>query len=143
LKMPLGRSSFTFPGLAAAAIDQVLSRLPKMGRRFLEQGASLQRRLEAALGERGVLLHPPYSRPAPKHMGALFTPFDPACTAIFNVLEVPVTVLPTGFDPAGLPVAVQVVGSRGMDHVTLAAAQALEDHFGGWKRATAPRRSAS
>ena len=67
----------------------------------------------------------------------MLTPFDPACTAVFNVLELPVTVVPTGFDPRGLPVAVQVIAARGRDHVTIAAAQALEDRFGGWVRATA------
>jgi fatty acid amide hydrolase 2 len=137
VKLPLGRSAFTFPALAVAAMDNLLTRLPKMGQRFIDGARALQARLEALLGDRGVMLHPPYTRPAPLHMRALLTPFDPACTAVFNVLELPVTVVPTGFDREGMPVAVQVIGGRGKDHVTIAAAQALEDHFGGWKRATA------
>lgn len=137
VKLPLGRSSFTFPALVVAAVDQLLTRLPKMGQRFIDGARALQARLEGLIGDRGVLLHPPYTRPAPPHRQALLTPFDPTCTAVFNVLEYPVTVVPTGFDPHGMPVAVQVVSGRGKDHVTIAAAQALEDQFGGWKRATA------
>ncbi len=137
LRLPLGRSAFTFPALVVAVADQLLTRLPKMGRRFIEGGRALQAKLEDLLGDRGVLLHPPYTRPAPLHMRAMLTPFDPACTAVFNVLEFPSTVVPTGFDPVGMPVSVQVVSGRGKDHVTLAAAQALEDRFGGWRRATA------
>lgn len=137
LRLPFGRSPYTFPALAVAALDRLLTRLPKLGGRFIATGRALQAKIEDLLGPRGVLLHPPYSRPAPRHLEAMLTPFDPACTAVFNVLELPVTVVPTGFDPRGLPVAVQVIAARGNDHVTIAAAQALEDRFGGWVRATA------
>ena len=47
------------------------------------------------------------------------------------------SVVPTGMHE-GLPVAVQVLGLPGADHVTLAAAQVIEDRFGGWRRATVP-----
>jgi fatty acid amide hydrolase 2 len=97
-------------------------------------GASLTN-IEAAIGPHGVLLHPPYSRPAPYHRDSWRTPLDAACTAIFNVLELPVTVVPMGLGKGRLPLAVQVVGARGADAVTLAAAAALEDTFGGWVRA--------
>lgn len=137
LRLPFGRSAYTFPALAVAALDRALARLPRLGRRFVEAGRALQARLEQLLGPHGVLLHPPYSRPAPRHHEALLTPLDPACTAVFNVLEMPVTVVPTGFDPERMPVSVQVVAARGKDHVAIAAAGALEERFGGWVRATA------
>jgi len=136
LRLPFGRSHFTFPALAIAFADNLVQKLPKLGKRFVEQGARLKARIDEALGERGVLLHPPYTRPAPRHMAAMLRPFDPACTAVFNVLEMPGTVVPTGFDSDGLPIAVQILGMRGGDHVTLAAAQVIEDAFGGWRRAT-------
>jgi fatty acid amide hydrolase 2 len=82
-----------------------------------------------------VLLHPPYSRPAPRHRDSWRTPFDAACTAIFNVLELPVTVVPVGFEHRGLPLGVQVGAARGNDALTLAVAKALEEDFGGWVRA--------
>lgn len=142
LRLPFGRSHFTFPALAIAVLDRLVQKLPKATKRFVEQGARLAKTLRELLGERGVLLHPPYTRPAPRHHGALLTPFDPACTAIFNVLEMPGTVVPTGMHVGspgerGLPVSVQILGLPGADHVTLAAAQVVEDRFGGWQRATA------
>lgn len=137
LRLPFGRSHFTFPALAIAFLDNVVQKLPKAGKRFVEQGARLRARIDEVLGERGVLLHPPYTRPAPPHLRPMLTPLDAACTAVFNVLELPGTVVPTGFDADGLPVSVQIIGVRGADHVTLAAAQIIEDHFGGWARATA------
>ena len=91
--------------------------------------------MESALGANGVVLHPPYSRPAPRHHGAWRTPFDAACTAVFNVLEFPSTHVPVSMSRKGLPVGVQVVGSRGHDGLTLAVAAALEADFGGWRRA--------
>jgi fatty acid amide hydrolase 2 len=135
-RLPFGRSRFTFPALTIAVLDKLVQRLPKATKRFIEQAARLRARIAELLGDRGVLLHPPYTRPAPRHGGALLTPLDPACTAIFNVLEMPGTVVPTGFDESGLPVAVQILSVPGADHVTLAAAQVVEDHLGGWQRAT-------
>jgi fatty acid amide hydrolase 2 len=95
----------------------------------------LQAELEALLGPGGVLLYPPYSRPAPRHGTPLLTPFDFVCTALFNVLEFPSTVVPIGFDGDGLPLSVQVVGRRGNDRLTVAVAETLESAFGGWQRA--------
>ena len=39
------------------------------------------------------------------------------------------------FDAGGLPVGVQVLGSRFSDHVTLAVGKALEEAYGGWRPA--------
>ena len=39
------------------------------------------------------------------------------------------------FADAGVPLAVQVVGRRGADHLTVAVASELERAFGGWRRA--------
>ena len=44
----------------------------------------------------------------------------------------PATVVPMGLDEHGLPLSVQVVATHGRDHLTLAAALALEEAFGGW-----------
>jgi len=135
LRLVLGRSDYTLPTVMLA-----LSELAKpfIGAR-LARGAALARELqaelEAALGPSGVLLHPPYTRAAPKHRRALLTPFDFICCGLFSVLEFPVTQMPLGFQKDGLPIGVQVVAARGGDHLTLAVAQALEDHFGGWVRA--------
>ncbi|MBL8741615.1 MAG: hypothetical protein JNK04_10995, partial [Myxococcales bacterium] len=95
----------------------------------------LRDELAALLGDRGVILHPPYTRPAPRHHDVWRTPLDATYTAIFNVLESAITVVPIHWD-AGLPVAVQVIAAPGRDHVSVRAAEALEEEFGGWRLAT-------
>ena len=129
------------PRFAAATLGLVaLERFSKpLERRTLGRApaiAEIQAGLEEVLGPRGVILHPPYSRPAPRHLWPLLTPFDAVCTALFSVTGLPGTVVPVGFDERHLPVGVQVIGRRGADRLTLAAARALEDAFGGWTPAT-------
>ena len=135
LLYPLGRSSFVLPTLVTMLSESLVRRLPIGFSSFLARLDRLRDELDAQLGDDGVILHPPYSRPAPRHKLALLTPFDAECTALFNVLGYAVTVVPVGFDEEGLPVAVQVIARRGNDHLTLAAAAVIERHFGGWRRA--------
>ena len=135
LRLALGRSHHTLPALVIAALEELAAKAPGTVDRAVADGLALRDELERVLGRRGVILHPPYTRPAPRHRGPMLTPFDFVCTGLFNVLELPATVVPTGFGPAGLPRSVQVVGGRGLDHLTLAVASALEQEFGGWQRA--------
>jgi fatty acid amide hydrolase 2 len=136
LKFPFGKSRHSFPPLAVSLVDKLVSKIPVDRAKIIREGEALRAELEEAMGERGVILFPPYPRPAPIHHDAWRTPFGAQCTAIFNVMEFPVTVVPTGFDANGMPLSVQVIGKRRNDHVTIAAATALEEHFGGWILAT-------
>ena len=77
-------------------------------------GKRLKQKRTAVLGDDGILLHPPYPRTAPRHHAALFSPYAPAYTAIFNVMENPVTTIPVSFCAKGLPIGVQIVGAWGM-----------------------------
>jgi fatty acid amide hydrolase 2 len=133
----VGRASVTVPALGLALLERLSARLPARLSARVPQVATLQAELEAALGPNGVILHPPYTRPAPVHNAPLLTPFDFVCTSVFNILEFPATVVPTGFDRRGLPVGVQVAARRGRDALTLAVAAALEQDFGGWRPAMA------
>jgi fatty acid amide hydrolase 2 len=128
-----GRSGHTLAGLVLAGLDELSSKFPGQMARYVDEGRALQAELEDALGDRGVLLHPPYSRPAPWHRAVWRTPFDFACTAIFNVLEFPVTQVPVRLSAWNVPIGVQVAGSRGADAVTIAAAAVIEAEFGGWR----------
>lgn len=134
-KLAVGRSHHTFPALVVVAAEKLTKLVPSQTQAMVDAGRALQAELEEVLGPQGVLLHPPYTRPAPRHYAPLLTPFDFVCTGLFNVLEFPSTTVPVGFDRKGLPVAVQVIARRGNDHLTIAAASALEDAFGGWRRA--------
>jgi fatty acid amide hydrolase 2 len=128
----LGRSPYTLPSLALVLLEMVPKLLPAQGQRFLALGAALRRELVSLIGPRGLMLFPSHTRPAPFHARPLLVPWSAAYTAIFNVMELPVTQVPLGLNAAGVPLGVQVVGVHGNDHVTIAAALALEKDFGGW-----------
>ncbi len=132
-----GRASVTVPALALALLERATSFLPRSLGRGAPTPAALRTELEAQLGPRGVLIVPPYTRPAPRHRMALLTPFHFLGTGVFNLAELPVTQVPTGFDHRDLPLGVQVVGRRGNDRLTLMVAAVLEEAFGGWRRAMA------
>lgn len=140
LKLPLRRSRFTSVALMMSMLEPLFRVFPPVVRHLVQAGAQLRVELEDALGPRGVLLHPPYSRPAPRHRAPMLTPFDFTLAGIFNVLEFPVTSVPTGFTRRGLPLGVQIAARRGNDHLTMAVAHALEREFGGWTCAD-PRRA--
>ncbi len=135
LRHVIGRPRYSWDALLVTAGESLGARLPGLKRRYLEEGRALRRQLDDLLGDHGVLLHPPYTRPAPRHRGAWTTPFHPSFTAIFNVMQNAVTVVPTGFDSRGLPVAVQVIARQGNDHLCIAAAAAIEQALGGWQMA--------
>jgi fatty acid amide hydrolase 2 len=119
----------------------MLKRLPRSlsdMQKYVDRLAHVRQQLDERFGDDGVMIYPPYSRPAPRHNMPLLTPFDSEVTAVWNVLGYPVTGVPIGFSQQGLPVAVQVVARRGQDHLTLAVAAALEQRYGGWVRAEPP-----
>ena len=126
------RSPYTLPSLMLVLLEKLPKLLPAEGQRFLGLGAELRRELCELIGPRGVMLFPSHTRPAPFHMQSLLRPWNWAYTAILNVMELPVTQVPLGLNAAGVPLGVQVVGVHGNDHVTIAAALALEHDFGGW-----------
>lgn len=127
-----GRSRHSGLPLVVCLLEALLGGIPSDYARALARLAERRQALEARLGPRGVILHPPWSRPAPHHRAALLGPFDWACTALFNALELPATVVPVGSGHHGLPTAVQVVGRRGDDARTIAVARLLERQLGGW-----------
>ncbi|MCB9547240.1 MAG: amidase [Myxococcales bacterium] len=126
------RSPHTLPSLVLAGLEGLVARLPGRQARFLEESAALRAEIDAALPPGTLWLHPPYSRTAPRHLSPLLTPFDWVHTGLMNVLGLPATQVPLGLDRRGLPLGVQVAGRWHEDHLTIAAALALEEAFGGW-----------
>ncbi len=127
-----GRSPHTVAALGLAVLEEIPKLLPSQAEQAVRAGAELQREVEEALGDDGVLLFPSHAIPAPRHLRSLFPPFRFGYTAVWNVLELPATQVPLGLDARGVPLGVQVVSRRGNDHVTIAVAQALEREEGGW-----------
>lgn len=64
--------------------------------------------LKRLLGDNGVLLYPSHPTLAPYHNEPLFRPLNFTYTAIFNALGFPVTQVPLGLAPNGLPLGIQV-----------------------------------
>ncbi len=133
----LGRPRYSVPTLALVGLERIARPFEALLTRGAPPVARLQRDLEELLGPRGVLLHPPYSRPAPRHVWPMLTPFDAICTSLFSITGLPSTAVPVGFDSRHLPVGVQVVGRRFNDRLTLAAARVIESACGGWTPAPA------
>ncbi len=133
LRLAAGRARFTFPALMFALMDTAPFLTDAAAQLLAREGRRLAESLERRLGEDGVLLLPVHPRAAPRHRAPYFRPFDFAYTAIMNLARVPATAIPAGLNRAGLPLAVQVAARRGNDHLTIAAALALEADLGGWR----------
>lgn len=134
LKVGFGRGDYTFPNLVVS-LAEMSERGEKDHSQALQDVASMVKALDDRLGEQGILLLPPHPRVAPKHLAPLWSPFDFSYTAIFTVLGHPATSIPTGLNAEGVPLGVQAVARRGMDHLTISCAVFLEQALGGWKPA--------
>ena len=132
IKSTWGGSQFTVPGIILALTEQLPRYMKKHTKAMIEAGNQLRYQLNEILDENTVLLFPPYVAPAPRHNKPLLPPFNWVYTAIINVLELPVTQVPLGLSPSGLPLGVQVIGGHGNDALTIALANLLEKEFGGW-----------
>jgi fatty acid amide hydrolase 2 len=132
IRWVLRRSPHTLPALVLVGIEKVTQLMPKQVEQMIRLGEALREELTARIGIDGVLLYPPHARPAPRHYKPLWPPFNWVYTAIFNVMQFPVTQVPLGLNAEGLPLGVQVASIPGHDHVTIAVALELEKAFGGW-----------
>ena len=132
LKWLVGRSPHTLPALLLAVTEPITTVFPKRTARLVALGRALKRQVVQALGSDGLMLYPPHPTPAPRHIVPMIRPFNWTYTALLNVLELPVTAVPLGLDAKGMPLGVQVAASPGNDHLTIAAALALETDLGGW-----------
>ncbi len=134
LRWALRRSDHTLPALVLAAVEDLRPLVPSGDKRraLVAEGIALRERIDELLRPNALLLYPSHTRPAPRHYEPLLRPFGWTYTAIFNVLELPVTQVPMGLSQAGLPLGIQVVGANGNDHLTIAAALELEREHGGW-----------
>jgi fatty acid amide hydrolase 2 len=128
----LGASEHTLPAIGLALLEKMPALQGEEARRLAALGPALRGQINEALGDRGVLLFPPYTRTAPRHNTPIWFPIQWMYTAVFNAVGLPVTETPLGLDATGVPLGVQVVGAPGGDATTIAVARALEHDFGGW-----------
>jgi fatty acid amide hydrolase 2 len=131
----VGRPRYSWTALFFLA-GEVLERKDARGlERALGRLVAMAQRVAALLGDDGVLILPVHPRVAPRHGTAVLRPFDFLYTAALNALRLPATVVPMGFDADGLPLAVQIAAADGGDHLTLAAAAAIEQESAPWRAA--------
>lgn len=131
-KWVVRRSDHTLPALLLSVMEGLPKLTPGRTRRYAAQGRELKSELVDRLGPEGLLLYPPYPTAAPKHYKPMWPPFNWVYTAIWNTMEMPVTQIPMGLNEQGLPVGVQAAAAHGNDHLTIAAALAIEEDCGGW-----------
>ena len=134
IRWAFGASEATIPALVLAFIEDIPARLlPGRHAALLRTAAALRASVHETLAAaNGVLILPAQPGVAPLHDEAWLRPHNCGYTGFWNVLEVPATAVPMGLDGRGLPVAVQVVGGRGYDQLTVAVACALEAAGAGW-----------
>ncbi|CAL1260760.1 unnamed protein product, partial [Larinioides sclopetarius] len=85
------------------------------------------------LDEDTIMLMPSLPFTAPYHHEGFLLGNNVCYTGIFNILGLPSTSCPIGFNKKGMPIGIQIVGSKNNDPLTLACAVELEKGFGGWK----------
>ncbi|KAI6659127.1 Fatty-acid amide hydrolase 2 [Oopsacas minuta] len=90
-------------------------------------GQKLKQQLEDLLGDNGVLLFPSHPTTAPRHNMPQVMPTNFSFTAVFNAILMPVTQIPLGLSPDGLPLGVQLVAKQGNDHLTIALAEYISE----------------
>jgi fatty acid amide hydrolase 2 len=129
----IGKGRFTVPALMFALLQWLDPRSSVYFQKRLEDCARLLRDFHERVRD-GVLLMPVHPRVAPRHRAPLLRPFDFAYTGIFNVLGVPATSAPAGLNANGLPLAIQIIGARGADALTIGAACAMERDLYAWQR---------
>ena len=112
--------------------ERLTARVPeRRTRSLLEPGRAFAEELQATIGD-GVLLHPSMPGVAPRHGRTVGRMWWAGDMAILNLTGVPVTQVPLGLNPRGLPLGVQVAAGPHRDHVSIAVALELERVFGGW-----------
>jgi Asp-tRNA(Asn)/Glu-tRNA(Gln) amidotransferase A subunit family amidase len=133
LKFIFRQSKLTLPGLGAALIEKPGQLLKKRNMKILEQSDRMREMIEEKLGDNGVLLCPVFPVPAPRHTRIWLDLMGVGYSGVINILGFPATVIPVYHRADRVPVSIQVVARRFGDHLALAAAQKLEEIFGGWK----------
>lgn len=113
------------------AVECQLS-LAELGARFKEM-AVLRTNVYQFLNQYDLIICPPCATVAKPHGQCLKQIKDFTYTMLYNNTGSPGTVVRCGTSQHGLPIGVQLVANLWQDHISLAAAKALEMEFGGWQ----------
>jgi fatty acid amide hydrolase 2 len=132
----IGQSESTLPSVSINTLKFAMRQVPQRRQNQLNNiKKKLKEEILSLLGDNGVLFYPTFPSSANKHYEVYYRLFDPCYMMIFNTLGLPVTQVHTGFDKENLPIGIQVVGTPGNDHLSIAVAREMQKVFGGWKPA--------
>lgn len=106
---------------------------PKYIEKYSSITANFRSRLEALLGDNGVLLLPGSNGGAVYLHQDVVYPQTGNMTIPFSVMQLPATACPIMLNSQSLPIGIQVVGAHGQDRLCLAMAAEIQKAFGGWK----------
>ena len=126
-------SPHTLPTLLTTVRERLASLDGTKRTELVAMADDLRAAMEDIMEETGVIFFPAFNTPAPRHKTSMFKPMGWTMAAIANVLGFPATQVPSGFDPTGLPLGVQIIGRPGMDNLTIAVARFLEPEVRGWR----------
>jgi fatty acid amide hydrolase 2 len=135
----LGRGRYSWPALFVCIGERIGRKDEAALARALAELQRIDAQFTQLVGDDGVLVAPAHPRPAPRHNEPVLFPFDFLYTAVLNALRVPATAVPVGTSARGLPLAVQITARRGNDHLTIAAAQVVEETVGRGRPALPPQ----
>jgi len=103
--------------------------------KILERIGLFKYKMHAFLESFDLIICPPCATTAKAHGTTFEATKDFNYTMTYNLTGWPAAVVRCGEDKNGLPLGVQIVGRPWQDHVVIAAAKLLENHFGGWRAA--------
>ncbi|PIO74722.1 hypothetical protein TELCIR_03257 [Teladorsagia circumcincta] len=132
LKLIMGKSNHTLPGIFGAIIDNTDALSDEQKKEICYKRDRLVREMKELLGSDGIFLFPSWPCTALYHHEPLFSPLNFGYTALFNAIAFPAIECPMGLDKNGLPLGVQIVAAPNSDRILIAAAKDLEEGFGGW-----------
>lgn len=134
LKYIFFMSPHTYHAICFGIIKNICDRLPlSKYNKLLEMRIRLKQQFKELLGDNGVLIFPSFTSPAHYPHESLYNVCNYTYMMVFNMLGLPVTQCPLGFNKNQLPVGLQIVANPGCDYLTIAMAQEIERAFGGWR----------
>lgn len=89
-----------------------------------------RRTILETLGRDGLIVWPVAGSLAPKAGFPYGLVSGTTFSAVFNILQLPVVVVPVAWSDRGIPIGVQIVGPPDSEHFVLRAAATLETAFG-------------
>lgn len=128
----IGKSEHTFPAIGLGILEQVTHMMDGQNKQNSQLAETLKKELRELLKPNTIILYPSYTSVAPRHHVPLLVPICWQYTAIWNVMELPVTQVPLGLNSKGLPLGIQIVAASAQDHLTIGVAKFIESQFGGW-----------